>query len=119
LISSIRGASCTTRWTRRLWLRYALFAGRPWRSLADIYAHHLENPGTHAYTLAQARDLFSGFSRILDGHTLLISSDLLLGEVGLNHPGPVLSLAKALWPRWLITRAFRGHGLWLMIEAVK
>lgn len=102
-----------------LWLRYALFAGRPWRSLADIYAHHLENPGTHCYTIPEARDLFSGFSRILDSHTLMTSSDLLLGDVGLNHQGPVLSMAKALWPRWLIKRAFPGHGLWLMIEAVK
>jgi ubiquinone/menaquinone biosynthesis C-methylase UbiE len=102
-----------------LWLRYALFAGRPWRTLADIYAHHLENPGTKAYTPEEVRRLFSGFSEIRDVRTLLTSSDLLLGEVGLNHKGPVLSLARALWPRWLIRTMFHRHGLWLMIEAVK
>ncbi len=102
-----------------LWLRYALLAGRPSRSLADIYAHHLENPGTKAYTPDEARRLFSEFSEVRDVHTLLTSSDLLLGEVGLNHRGPILTLARALWPRWLIRTLFRRHGLWLMIVAVK
>jgi len=102
-----------------LWLRYALLAGRPWRTLADIYSHHLENPGTKAYTPEEARRLFAGFSEVRDIHTLLTSSDLLLGEVGLNHRGPILALARALWPRWLVRRLFRSRGLWLMIEAVK
>jgi SAM-dependent methyltransferase len=102
-----------------LWTRYALLAGRPGRSLADIYAHHLENPGTKAYTVHEAAGLFSGFSRILDIHTLITPSDLLLGEAGQQHHGPILTVARAVWPRWLIRRAFRRHGLWLMIEAVK
>lgn len=102
-----------------LWFRYALLTGRPWRTLADIYAHHLENPGTHAYTMDEARELFSGFSRILDVHTLLTPSDLLMGEEGLQHRGPLLTIAKAIWPRWFVRRFFKKHGLWLMIEAVK
>lgn len=32
-----------------LWLRYSLLAGNPWRSLSDIYVHHLESPGTKVY----------------------------------------------------------------------
>jgi hypothetical protein len=31
----------------------------------------------------------------------------------------LLSIAKALWPRWLLKRLFRRHGLYLLIEAVK
>src|SRR4051812_43762868 len=38
-----------------LWLRYGLLKGRPGRGLADIYASHLESPGTKAYTPAEAR----------------------------------------------------------------
>ena len=43
-----------------LWCRYALLAGRPWRSLNSIFANHMESPGTKAYSVAEARDLFSG-----------------------------------------------------------
>ena len=102
-----------------LWLRYALLSGRPGRSLADIYAHHLENPGTKAYTPEEAGRLFSKFSSVVDIHTMLTSSDLLEGECGQQHQGAILSTARSLWPRWLIRRAFRHHGLWLIIEAVK
>ena len=38
-----------------LWLRYGLLAGRPGRSLDEIYAQHLESPGTKAYSPARAR----------------------------------------------------------------
>ncbi len=31
-----------------LWLRYGLLTGRPFRSLSEIYANHLESPGTKA-----------------------------------------------------------------------
>lgn len=102
-----------------LWLRYALLAGRPGRSLSDIYAHHLENPGTKAYSIDEARELFSCFSRIIRVHTMLTSSDLLQGECGQQHRGIALWAARKLWPRWLIKRGFHRHGLWLMIEAVK
>ena len=43
-----------------LWTRYALLAGRPGRSLRDIYFHHLESPGTKAYTVESARCMFVG-----------------------------------------------------------
>ena len=102
-----------------LWLRYALLTLRPFRSLADIYAHHLENPGTKAYRVEDAAWLFKDFSRVLSVRTMLTSSDLLEGECGQQHRGWVLAAAKRLWPRWFIRRFLRGHGLWLMIEAVK
>ena len=42
-----------------LWVRYGLLAGRPFRSLSDIYANHLESPGTKAYTVQEAREMFT------------------------------------------------------------
>jgi SAM-dependent methyltransferase len=101
-----------------LWIRYALLAGRPTRTLADVYAHHLESPGTKAYTVGEARALFAGFSRITVQPQLQFG-DLLEGAVGQRHRGLLLKAAKAVYPRWLIRRAFRRHGLALHIEATK
>jgi SAM-dependent methyltransferase len=101
-----------------LWLRYALLAGRPFRSLRDVYAHHLESPGTKAYSVAEARAMLGGFSRATVT-TRLTFSDLLEGSSGQRHGGIVLRLAKRLWPRWLLRRVARNHGLLLFIDAVK
>jgi SAM-dependent methyltransferase len=101
-----------------LWMRYALLAGRPWRSLRDIYAQHLESPGTKAYTVDEARGLFSRFAEVTIS-TVLTHGDLLESEVGQRHRGRLLSLAKSLWPRRFLRWALPGHGLFMLIEAVK
>ena len=46
------------------WVRWALLRGRPWHSIADVLARHLESPGTKAYTEAEIRTLFEHFSSI-------------------------------------------------------
>jgi SAM-dependent methyltransferase len=100
-----------------LWVRYGLVRGRPWRSLDDIYASHLESPGTKAFRAREARRMCRRFTSA----TVTVQpsfGDLLLGEVGARKGGPLLSLVRALWPRWLIRR-LPGHGLMLMIEATK
>jgi len=101
-----------------LWLRYALFGGRPWRGLHEIYARYLESPGTKAYSLAEAREMFSAFSRVRVW-TQLSFGDLLEGEVGQRHRGWLLSFAKKAYPRPLIRHWLSGSGLYLLIDAVK
>jgi SAM-dependent methyltransferase len=101
-----------------LWLRYGLLAGKPFTRLSDIYAAHLESPGTKAYTVAEARSLFSAFADVR-ASVQLNHGDLLMGEVGQRHRGALLAAAKALWPRPLIRMLLRGHGLYLLIEARK
>lgn len=101
-----------------LWGRYGLMTGRPWRSLTSIYAAHLESPGTKAYTRAQAREMFGGFGKVAVD-IQLNHGDLLQGEVGQRHRGPLLRLAKSLWPRWIVRKFFSRHGLYLMITATK
>lgn len=101
-----------------LWIRYALLAGRPSRSLADIYAHHLESPGTKAYTVDEARRLFARFSKVAI-RTVLTHGDLLTSEVGQRHRGSLLTIAKALWPRWLIRTLLLRRGLFLLAQATK
>lgn len=101
-----------------LWLRYALARGKPRRSLAEIYAKHLESPGTKAYTVDEVRLLFEGFE-IIDAHSELTHADLLSSAVGQRHRGTALNIARHLWPRWLIKRFLARHGLFLLVHAQK
>ncbi|MEO8077568.1 MAG: class I SAM-dependent methyltransferase [Acidobacteriota bacterium] len=101
-----------------LWLRYALLAGRAGRSLSDIYGDHLESPGTKAYTIPEARQMFSRFSDVRIS-TVLTHGDLLESDAGQRHRGWLLSTAKRLWPRRLLRLLFSGHGLFMLIDATK
>ena len=99
-----------------LWLRYALLAGRPWRSLRELYAHHLESPGTKAYTPGEARAMFSSFEAV-HLRSELSPGDLLLGAAGQRHRGMLLTAARRLYPRGIVRLFFGGWGLHLLIEA--
>ena len=101
-----------------LWARYAMLTGKPFTSLRTIYARHLESPGTKAYTVRQARTLFSDFARARIS-IQLNHGDLLQGEVGQRHRGSLLRLARKIWPRPLIRLIFPFLGLYLLIEANK
>jgi hypothetical protein len=101
-----------------LWARYGLLALRPFRTLNEVYSQHLESPGTKAFTIQEARQMFSGFSSVVVDINLSLG-DLLQGAVGQRHRGAVLTVAKRLWPRWFIKKFLRNHGLFMMIEATK
>jgi SAM-dependent methyltransferase len=101
-----------------LWLRYALARGRPWLSLARLYADYLESPGTKAYSRAQARALFAAFRRVRI-ETRLTHGDLLESQAGQRHEGKLLRFARRVWPRALLRRCAAGHGLFMLITAVK
>jgi SAM-dependent methyltransferase len=64
------GELCAMVYARRswvafgLWARYALFVGRPWRSLAHVVANHMESPGMKAYTEPEVRELFKGLEQL-------------------------------------------------------
>lgn len=100
-----------------LWIRYGLVEGRPMRTLTDVYSSCLESPGTKGYTLAEARSLLESFA-LNSTRSAVSFGDLLLGEVGQQHTGMSLSIARALWPRPLIRRLPK-FGLLLLIEAQK
>jgi SAM-dependent methyltransferase len=101
-----------------LWIRYALLVGKPWTSLAKIYAEHLESPGTKAYTIEEARVLFKRFSRV-EIDTVLTHGDLLSSEAGQRHRGLLLQIARVIWPRRLIRALLPMHGLFLLAHATK
>jgi len=47
-----------------MYLRFGLLAGKPFRSLTDVIASHMESPGTKAVTPTEAKKLFSEFSDV-------------------------------------------------------
>jgi ubiquinone/menaquinone biosynthesis C-methylase UbiE len=101
-----------------LWTRYALMAGKPWRSLANVYAEHLESPGTQAFTVEQARAMCSNFESVTIT-TVLSHGDLLTSKAGARHDGVLLRVARLVWPRRLIRRWFPQNGLFMLITATK
>jgi SAM-dependent methyltransferase len=101
-----------------LWIRYALVRLRPWLSLKDIYGQFLESSGTKAYSVAEARQLFSAFSEVKIS-TVLTHGDLLESEAGQRHRGVLLAVAKRMWPRAFIRRFLPRHGLFMLIEVRK
>ena len=101
-----------------LWIRYALLGLRPWLTLREIYSKYLESPGTKAYSIAEARRLFSAFIDIAIT-TPLGHGDLLESNVGQRHRGLLLTLVKKIWPRWFIRLFMPNSGLTMLIEAKK
>lgn len=74
-----------------IYLRWGLFAGRPFRSLDDLVAHHMESEGTKAYTRSEGRRLFGAFEDLtLD--TVLTPWD----DLRYHMSGPV----QKLWSVW-------------------
>ena len=103
-----------------LWLRYGLLTGKPFRSLDEIYAQYLESPGTKAYSLKEAQELTRPFSSS-EVKVQLCFGDLLEGDVGVRHRGFLLSLAKVVYPRFLIRFMAKIFpvGLFLLITVRK
>ena len=101
-----------------LWIRYALLRLRPFTSLARIYSNYLESPGTKAYSVAEAREMFKSFG-LLDISLQLTHGDLLESEAGQRHRGIALKVARWIWPRWFIRRCLKNHGLYMLIRGQK
>ena len=101
-----------------LWLRYALLRFRPTMSLKEVYYKYLESEGTKAYTKAEARELFANF-KDLKVEIFLTHGDLLTSSAGQRHEGLALSIARRIWPRWIIKKVFSNHGLFMAITGTK
>jgi ubiquinone/menaquinone biosynthesis C-methylase UbiE len=101
-----------------LWVRYAILRLKPWLTLRQIYSTYLESPGTKAYTVAEAQQLFLKFGKV-QIQTILTHGDLLESGAGQRHQGVILSIARKFWPRKLIRLFFPKAGLFMLIEARK
>lgn len=101
-----------------LWLKYALLKFKPFTTLAEIYSQYCESPGTKAYSKKEALDLFEKFQSI-EIKIALTHGDLLTSNAGQRHKGLFLTLAKLIWPRSIIKRFFKSHGLFMLISGKK
>jgi ubiquinone/menaquinone biosynthesis C-methylase UbiE len=101
-----------------LWVRYGLLRFNPFLSLKEIYSNYLESPGTKAYSVNEAKQLFRNFSKV-EISTVLTHGDLLSSDAGQRHRGLFLNIAKVIFPRFFIKFLFPGHGLFMLIKATK
>jgi len=84
----------------RFWVRHALLKGRPWRSIADVLAAHVESPGTKAYTVRELTRMFGRFAAF-QAEPIITAPD------------------RADWPR-IISRFFPDDWGWfIMLRARK
>lgn len=99
-----------------LWARYSLCAGKPLTPWSRIYCEKLESPGTKAYSVVAAKEMFRDFSSVTT-MTVMSPGDALEGAAGQRHQGTMLTVARRLWPRTFLRRHFSSCGLFLLIEA--
>jgi SAM-dependent methyltransferase len=59
----------------KLWIKYALLRGQPWRTWDELVANHMESPGTKAYSVSELKALWSDFARC-DTIQMLTSYDV-------------------------------------------
>jgi hypothetical protein len=87
-------------------------------SLTQVYATQLESPRDQSLRNAKQPSYLGG--RNVMTRVELTHGDLLDLGVGQRHRGPVLLLAKLLWPRWLLRRAAaKSFGLFLLVSGTK
>ncbi len=101
-----------------LWIRYALLKLRPFTNLKEIYDKYLESPGTKAYSKEEAKIMFANFSKV-EINCVLTHGDLLESKAGQRHQGLLLTIARCLFPRTLVKKLLPGHGLFMLIKAIK
>lgn len=103
-----------------LWVRHCLLKGKPFKGLKYAIYHHLESPGTKAYTVGEARDFLQqiGFKNI-HLKTTLCAGDLLTIKASKKYKSPIYKIIWALYPRWLVKILGNNFGLNLLIKATK
>jgi SAM-dependent methyltransferase len=101
-----------------LWFRYALLAFKPFTSLKTIYYKYLESEGTQAFSRKEIKDFFKNF-KSFEYDINLSHGDLLSSNAGQRHEGILLNIARFFWPRFIIKKYFKQHGLFFKIRAIK
>jgi SAM-dependent methyltransferase len=101
-----------------LWGLHCAAKLRPWKSPRWAVSEYLESPGTHVYSVPEARALFSPFEA-LDIRTQLGTGDLLLMSPSAKYRSVLHQAIWRLYPRGLVERFGRGLGLVLMVNALK
>jgi ubiquinone/menaquinone biosynthesis C-methylase UbiE len=84
----------------KFWVKYALLAGKPWLSFADVVWDKVESVGTKSYTMSELTTMFESFGQL----------DLI----------PMISKADTdHWPRWISKFFPNSWGWYIGIRAFK
>ena len=108
-------------WTGALlWIQHCLLKGKFWHSMAWAIFHHLESPGTKAYTVKKAREMLTeiGYKNI-HLKTKLCAGDLLEIKPSKKYQSAIYKIIWKLYPRFLVKLFGDRFGLNLLITATK
>lgn len=108
-------------WTGALlWIQHCLLKGKFWRGIKWAIFHHLESPGTKAYTIKSAREMLSkiGYKNI-HLKTKLCAGDLLTIKPSKKYQSAIYKIIWKLYPRFLVKLLGDRWGLNLLITATK
>jgi SAM-dependent methyltransferase len=95
----VGGETCIMLYARRswvawgMWARHGPLAGRPFRSVSEVLAHHMESEGTKGYTVRELRRAFAGLEGLRVEH---VST-----PYDRRFAGPVAALT-ARWLGWFL-----------------
>ena len=103
-----------------LWIQYCFLKGKLWRGMAGAIFHHLESPGTKAYTVSQAREMLTkiGYKNI-HLKTKLCAGDLLEIKPSKKYQSWIYKIIWKLYPRFFVKLLGDRFGLNLLITATK
>lgn len=103
-----------------LWVRYGLLVGRPFVSQKQVVFERLESPGTKAYTLEEAKALFTlaGFQEVSVA-SRLCPGDFLNIVPSARYRGWPYRMVWRLYPRWLVALLGDRFGLNLLVRATR
>jgi ubiquinone/menaquinone biosynthesis C-methylase UbiE len=103
-----------------LYLRCGLARGSLTMTMKEAIFADLESPGTKAYTVDEALNLFgdAGFEKVT-ARAKLSPGDLLTIKPSPKYSAPIYRLIWRVYPRWLVRLVGDRYGLNLLIEAKK
>ncbi len=89
--------------TLMFWARYALLAGKPFKSPRQAVFENLESPGTKVYSCGETSDMLSaaGFTD-LHVYAKVGFGDLLLIKAGRQYQSLPYRILWKVYPRWFI-----------------
>ncbi len=103
-----------------LWVLHCLAKGKPWQSPRKAIFDHLESPGTKAYTIKEAKQLFHNAGFLVTQVTPKLGpGDLLDIKLSKKYESPIFKILQKLYPKWLVRLLGDRFGLNLLIQAKK
>lgn len=108
-------------WTgAMLWIQHCLLKGKFWHGMTWAIFHHLESPGTKAYTIKEAREMLTkiGYKNI-HLKTKLCAGDLLTIKPSKKYQSAIYKIIWKLYPRFFVKLLGDHWGLNLLITATK